>query len=299
MSELITKLPKIRGSYRSNADLSKTNWFQVGGNAEILFRPKDVDDLCWFLKNISKDIPVTILGVGSNVIIKDGGILGVVIKLSGEFAKITNQDDIISAGAAALCSNVANYSKNAGLANLEFLTGIPGSIGGAIAMNAGCYGGDISQTLITATAIDYNGNLIKLKNSDFSFFYRGNKIAKNYIFISGDFKTQKLSQEEIATKIASYNQARQETQPIKSKTGGSTFKNPLNCNKKAWQLIDEAGCRGLKIGDAQISEKHCNFMINNGNATASQLIELGQKVQKMVKEKTGIALEWEIKILGK
>jgi UDP-N-acetylmuramate dehydrogenase len=299
MSELITRLPKVRGSYRANADLSKTNWFQVGGNAEILFRPKDVDDLCLFLKNISKNIPLTILGVGSNIIIKDGGIAGVVIKLSGEFAKITNQDDIISAGAAALCFNVANYSKNFGLANLEFLTGIPGSIGGAIAMNSGCYGSDISKTLITATAIDYNGNLIKLKNSDFGFCYRSNKIAKNYIFISGDFKTQKANQEEIAARIISYNQARQETQPIKSKTGGSTFKNPANCDKKAWQLIDEAGCRGLKIGDAQISEKHCNFMINNGNASANQLIELGQKVQKIVKEKTGIELEWEIKILGK
>ncbi len=299
MSELITKLPKIRGSYRANADLSKTNWFQVGGNAEILFRPKDVDDLCWFLKNISKDIPVTILGVGSNVIIQDGGIAGVVIKLSGEFAKITHQNDVVSAGASALCSNVANYTKNASLANIEFLTGIPGSIGGAIAMNAGCYGGDISQTLITATAIDYDGNLIKLQNSDFGFYYRGNKIAKKYIFIAGEFKAQKSNQEEIATKITNYNQARQETQPIKSKTGGSTFKNPTNSNKKAWQLIDEAGCRGMAIGDAQISEKHCNFMINNGHATADQLIELGQRVQKAVKEKTGIELEWEIKILGK
>ena len=299
MSELITKLPKIRGSYRANVDLSKTNWFLVGGNAEILFRPKDADDLCFFLKNISNDIPLTILGVGSNVIIKDNGIEGVVIKLSGEFAKITHQDDVISAGASALCYNVANYSKNSSLANLEFLTGIPGSIGGAIAMNAGCYGGDISQTLISATAIDYDGNLIKLKNSDFNFFYRGNKIAKKYIFIAGDFKTQKSNQEEITAKINNYNQARQETQPIRSKTGGSTFKNPANSDKKAWQLIDEAGCRGLSIGDAQMSVKHCNFMINNGSATASQLIELGLKVQKTVKEKTGIELEWEIKILGK
>jgi UDP-N-acetylmuramate dehydrogenase len=298
MSELITRLPKVRGVYRANANLSKTNWFQVGGDAEILFRPKDIDDLCFFLKNISKDIPLTILGVGSNVIIRDGGIAGVVIKLSGEFAKITHQDDIISVGAAALCFNVANYAKDFGLANLEFLTGIPGSIGGAIAMNAGCYGGDISQTLISATAIDYNGNLVKLQNSDCNFSYRSNKIAKNYIFVSGDFKTQKSSQEEIAAKIANYNQNRQETQPIKSKTGGSTFKNPTNSDKKAWQLIDEAGCRGLAIGDAQMSEKHCNFMINNGNATANQLIELGQKVQKMVKEKTSIELEWEIKILG-
>ncbi len=299
MSELITKLPEVRGSYRVNADLSKTNWFQVGGPAEILFRPKDSEDLRWFLKNISKDIPITILGVGSNIIIKDSGIAGVVIKLSGEFAKINHQDDIVTVGATALCSNVANYTKNASLANLEFLTGIPGSIGGAIAMNAGCYGSDISQNLISATAIDYDGNLIELKNSDFGFFYRGSKIAKKYIFISGNFQTKKSNQAVIAAKIANYNQTRQDTQPIKSKTGGSTFKNPLNCDKRAWQLIDEAGCRALRIGDAEMSNKHCNFMINDGNATASQLIELGLKVQKMVKEKTGIELEWEIKILGK
>lgn len=299
MSKLINQLPKVRGSYRINADLSKTSWFQVGGPAEILFRPKDANDLCFFLKNIGKDIPLTILGVCSNVIIKDGGISGVVIKLGAEFAKINHQDDVIKVGAACLCSNVANYAKNTGLANLEFLTGIPGSVGGAIAMNAGCYGGDISQSLISATAIDYDGNLIEITNEDFGFYYRGNKIAKKYIFIAGSFKAQKSNSEEIAAKINHYNQTRLATQPIKSKTGGSTFKNPINSNKKAWQLIDEAGCRGLKVGDAQMSEKHCNFMINNNKATANDLVTLGKKVRQIVMDKTGVELEWEVKILGK
>jgi UDP-N-acetylmuramate dehydrogenase len=298
MLDLISKLPNIRGSYRSNADLSKTNWFRVGGVAEVLFRPQDEEDLSLFLKNFDKKIPLTILGIGSNIIIKDGGIKGVVIKLGAEFAKISYQDEVIKAGAACLCSNAALYSKNSAIGNLEFLTGIPGSIGGAVAMNAGCYGGDISQILIGATAIDYDGNLFNLNNEDFGFYYRGSKIAKKFIFTSAKFKGIKSNPELIATKITNYNHQRQLTQPIKSQTGGSTFKNPINYSKKAWQLIDEAGCRGLQIGGAQMSKKHCNFMINTGNASASDLIKLGEEVRRRVKEKSGIELEWEIKILG-
>ncbi len=294
MSELIKKLPKVRGVYRENVELK--SWFDVGGKAEILFRPADIADLRDFLKNCPKEIPINILGAASNVIVRDEGVKGVVIRLSGEFAKIVQEEGNIRAGAAALCGNVALFSRNAALDKLEFLTGIPGSIGGAIAMNGGCYGSDVSQILISATVIDFDGNLIELKNSDFGFFYRGNKISKNFIFVEAVLKGEKSTAEIVSQKISELNKQREQAQPIRAKTGGSTFKNPQN--NSAWKLIDEAGCRGMIEGDAQISEKHCNFMINRGKASANNLIDLGNKVKKLVKEKSGIDLEWEIKILG-
>ena len=304
MSELLKKLPQVRGTYRTEAELK--NWFNITTKAEVLFRPKDVADLQHFLQKISKEIPVTILGAASNVIIRDSGIAGVTIRLGGEFAQISHEENLIKVGAACLCGNVALYSKNVALANLEFLTGIPGSVGGAIAMNAGCYGSDVSQTLISSTAVDFNGNLVELKNSDnlsendFEFSYRKNKIAKDFIFVEALFKGEKSDSELIAKKINEFNQKRETTQPIRAKTGGSTFKNPLDqTTKKSWELIDESGCRGMRKKDAQMSEKHCNFMINNGNASAQDLIDLGNEVKKIVKEKTNINLEWEIKILGK
>ena len=294
MSELIKKLPKVRGAYRENVELK--SWFDVGGKAEILFRPADIADLQDFLKNCPKEIPINILGAASNVIVRDEGVKGVVIRLSGEFAKITQEEENIRAGAAALCGNVALFSRNAALDKMEFLTGIPGSIGGAIAMNGGCYGSDMSQILISAKALDFDGNLIELKNSDFGFYYRGNKISKNFIFVEAALKGEKSTAENVSKKITELNQQREQAQPIRAKTGGSTFKNPQN--NSAWKLIDEAGCRGMIEGDAQISEKHCNFMINRGKASANNLIDLGNKVKKLVKEKSGIDLEWEIKILG-
>jgi len=294
MSELIKKLPNVRGVYRENFELK--SWFDVGGKAEILFRPSDIADLQDFLKNCPKEIPINILGAASNVIVRDEGVKGVVIRLSGEFAKITQEEENIRAGAAALCGNVALFSRNAALDKIEFLTGIPGSIGGAIAMNGGCYGSDMSQILISAKALDFDGNLIELKNSDFVFYYRGNKISKNFIFVEALLKCEKSTAEIVSKKITELNQQREQAQPIRAKTGGSTFKNPQN--NSAWKLIDEAGCRGMIEGDAQISEKHCNFMINRGKASANNLIDLGNKVKKLVKEKSGIDLEWEIKILG-
>ena len=299
MKNLIEKLPKCRGEYRENATLK--NWFDVGGKAEILFKPADINDLQDFLKACPKEIPITILGAASNIIIRDGGVEGVVIRLGGEFAKISVQDELITAGAAALCGNVALHSRNAALGGLEFLTGIPGSIGGAIAMNGGCYGSDMSQIVIMVRALDYQGNMHELKNEDFKFYYRGNKISANFIFVEAVLKGCKSSVEEVSQKIADLNKKREEAQPIRAKTGGSTFKNPANPDSaaKAWQLIDVAGYRGAKVGDAQISEKHCNFMINTGKARALDLIELGDKAKKAVKEKTGVELEWEIKIIGK
>ncbi len=296
---LLKKLPKVRGEYRENAALK--NWFDVGGVAEILFKPSDINDLQSFLKEVPRETPLTILGAASNVIIRDGGIEGVVIRLGGEFAKVLVQDEFITVGAAALCGNVALHSRNHALSGLEFLTGIPGSIGGAIAMNGGCYGSDMSQVLVTVRALDYQGEMRELKNIDFGFYYRGNKIATDFIFVEAVLKGLKSSIEEVSQKISDCNQKREEAQPIRAKTGGSTFKNPaaIDSTQKAWQLIDAAGYRGFKVGDAQISEKHCNFMINTGKARALDLIELGSKAKKDVKEKTGIDLEWEIKILGR
>lgn len=290
---MLNNLPKVRGTYRENAELK--SWFDVGGRAEIMFRPADLADLQDFLKNCPKEIPVQILGAGSNVIISDEGVKGVVIRLPGKFAKISTDGDLVRAGAAALCANVALSCKNSALSGLEFFSGVPGSIGGAIAMNAGCYGSDVAENLISATALDHHGNLHELQNSDFGFFYRGSKIAKNFIFVEGLFKAVKSTYDEVAKKIMELNQQRETAQPIRTKTGGSTFKNPQE--KRAWQLIDEAGCRGKIIGDAQISEKHCNFMINRGKARAQDLIDLGNEVKKSVKKKSGIDLEWEIKIL--
>ncbi|MBM3579584.1 MAG: UDP-N-acetylmuramate dehydrogenase [Alphaproteobacteria bacterium] len=286
-------LPLIRGQYRKNAELK--SWFDVGGPAEIMFRPADLADLQDFLKNCPKEIPVQILGAGSNVIISDEGVKGVVIRLPGEFAKISCEGNLVRAGAAALCGNVALSCKNSALSGLEFFTGIPGSVGGAMAMNAGCYGSDVSQILVSATALDHDGKLYELKNPDFGFFYRGSKIAKDFFFVEAVFRAEKSSIEAVTKKISELNQQRETAQPIRAKTGGSTFKNPPE--KRAWQLIDEAGCRGKIIGDAQISEKHCNFMINRGKARAQDLIDLGTEVKKSVKEKSGIDLEWEIKIL--
>lgn len=290
---MLNNLPPVRGTYRENAELK--SWFDVGGCAEIMFRPSDLEDLQDFLKNCSKEIPVQILGAGSNVIISDEGVKGVVIRLPGEFAKISVDGDLVRAGAAALCGNVALSCKNSALSGLEFFSGVPGSIGGAIAMNAGCYGSDVAENLISATALDHQGNLHELKNSDFGFFYRGSRISKNFIFVEGLFKTTKSTFDKVAKKISELNQQRETAQPIRAKTGGSTFKNPQE--KHAWQLIDEAGCRGKIIGDAQISEKHCNFMINRGKARAQDLIDLGNEVKRLVKEKSKIDLEWEIKIL--
>lgn len=289
----IHDLPKIRGVYRENAELK--NWFDIETKADILFRPADINDLQDFLKQRDKKIPLTILGAASNVIIRDEGVRGVVIRLPGEFAKISHDGEIVKAGAAALCGNVALYSKNAALAELEFFTGIPGSIGGAIAMNAGCYGGEVAQSLISLVALDFDGNLVELKNADCQFSYRENKIAKNFIFVEGSFRAVKSTVEEVSEKIIKLNQQRENAQPIRAKTGGSTFKNPAN--RRAWELIDEAGCRGKKIGDAQISMKHCNFMINLGKASAQDLIALGEEVKKLVQEKTSVNLEWEIKII--
>ena len=288
-----SQLPNVKGEYRFDAKIN--NWFDLRGRAEILFRPKNAEDLCYFLQNISPQFNVQIIGAGSNVIVADEGVKGVLIKLPATFAEIYHDENTITIGSASLCINVAQYCKNFGLGGLEFLSGIPGSIGGAIAMNAGCYGSDIAQNLISASAIDYEGNFCEIKNSDFGFVYRGNNLSKKYIFIAGKFKINNSTTQEIAHKIAELQKARENAQPIRAKTGGSTFKNPPN--KKAWELIDAIGYRGKSIGDAQISQKHCNFLINNNLASAQDLIKLGEEAKEKVFEQFKINLEWEIKIL--
>lgn len=292
-------LPEVKGRYSENADLSKTNWFRVGGPAKVLFKPADLDDLVFFLRNKSKDIPVTILGVGSNIIIRDGGIDGVVIKLGRDFAqiKVENETDI-HVGAAALDVNVATFAAENNIAGLEFLVGIPGGIGGAVAMNAGAYGKEIKDVLVEAEFLDRKGNIHKFRNDQLNFTYRkcGKMSEEQFIVTKAILKGERGNSAEIYARMTEIKNQREESQPIRSRTGGSTFKNPEG--HKAWQLIDQAGCRGLMIGGAQVSEKHTNFFINTGNATAKDLEELIKEVQRRVKENSGIDLESEIRIIG-
>ncbi|GDX36150.1 UDP-N-acetylenolpyruvoylglucosamine reductase [Alphaproteobacteria bacterium] len=295
----IDTLPKVKGVYRQNARIS--NWFNVGGNAEILYRPSDAEDLQFFLREIDKKIPIQILGLASNVIISDDGVRGVLIRLGSEFSKINHyivdNKIIIRCGASALCINVANYARQLGYSGLEFLSGIPGSVGGAIAMNAGCYGSEVSQVLLQAQGIDYNGEKKFLANENFNFSYRYNSLNKKYFFIEGDFVVERSSYDQVSKTMNELQIKREESQPIRAKTGGSTFKNPPPPAKKAWELIDEIGYRGKKIGDAQFSTKHCNFLINAGNASAKDLIELADSACHEIEKKFSIILEWEIKII--
>lgn len=293
---MINILPEIRGSYRENFKLANVTWFNVGGPADILFKPADLEDLIYFLKNKPSHIPYMILGVGSNLLVRDGGIRGVVIRLGKGFTDISHIDNELSVGAGALDINVSKYCAENSLEGLEFLSGIPGVIGSALAMNAGAYGKEISDCLIKAEALDQNGNLICLNNKECKFKYRGNELDSSLIFTKAYFKVKPGNQTDIQNRIQQIQIQREESQPIRSKTSGSSFKNPTG--GKAWELIDQAGCRGLKNGDAMVSDKHCNFLINTGCATAKEIEDLGETVRKKVFEKSGIMLEWEIKIIG-
>lgn len=297
-AKLVERLPQVRGSYREGALLSKINWFNVGGPAEVMFRPADVADLCHFLAHKPADVPVMVLGVGSNLLVRDGGIDGVVIRLGKGFTDIHCRSNTVYAGAGALDFNVAVACQHHGIAGLEFLSGIPGTIGGALMMNAGAYGSDVASVLIEAEVVDESGTLHRLKPSDIGYIYRGNTLPEGMIFIGGTFQGKQGDPQEIATRMAEITAKREGTQPIRSRTSGSTFTNPPG-EKRAWELIDEAGCRGLVVGDAQVSEKHCNFLINNGNATASDIENLGEEVRRRVKALSGVELHWEIKRVGK
>lgn len=291
-----SSLPTVRGRYRFNADLSKTNWFQVGGTADVLFKPEDAADLADFIRQKPADLPITLIGVGSNVIVRDGGIRGCVIRLGRGFTKMDQQDDIIAVGAGCLDVNVAHYSAGCGLAGAEFLAGIPGTIGGALAMNAGAYGTEIKDIVTEIQVVTDEGEIKWVSPSIFDYSYRHANVPQGWIFTAAKFKGVADDAAAIAARITYIQTQREQTQPIRSKTGGSTFRNPEG--HKAWQLVDDAGCRGLMIGDAQVSEKHCNFLINNANATAADIEALGDEVRKRVQNHSGITLEWEIKRIG-
>lgn len=293
---LIDRLPEVRGRYSEDADLSKVTWFRVGGTADVVFKPADLEDLSHFLQFTPLDIPVFVLGVGSNLLIRDGGFRGVVIRLGGGFAKVTTDGTTVTAGAAALDLNVAKTAAKAGIAGLEFYSGIPGTIGGALRMNAGAYGTETKDVMTRAWAVSRDGELHALVNADMGFTYRHNNLPEDWIFVKGEFQGEPGDPAEILARMEDIQTKRAESQPIRSRTGGSTFKNPEG--GKSWQLIDDAGCRGLTRGGAQVSEHHCNFLINTGEATAADLEDLGEDVRTRVKDKSGIELQWEIKRIG-
>jgi UDP-N-acetylmuramate dehydrogenase len=289
-------LPPVRGTYSPDAPLKDLVWFRAGGPAEVLFRPADEDDLATFLFAKPKDVRVSVIGVGSNLLVRDGGIPGVVIRLPAAFGKVSVDGTRVSAGAAALDAAVARAAADAGIAGLEFLRGIPGTIGGALRMNAGCYGSEVKDVFVEATAIDGNGNRIELGPADMAFVYRKAQVPEDLIFTSAVFEGRLDDPQAIRLRMDKLVAEREASQPVKTRTGGSTFQNPPG--KKAWQLIDEAGCRGLMVGLAKVSEKHCNFLINLSEASASDIEALGEEVRTQVRAKTGVELEWEIKRVG-
>jgi UDP-N-acetylmuramate dehydrogenase len=290
------RMPKLRGRLLANQSLAELTWFRVGGPAQVLLMPDDEDDLAYFLANLPSDIPVTVVGLGSNLIVRDGGVAGVVIRLGRGFREVAVEGHNLRAGAAVPDVKVARAAQEAGLSGLSFLRGIPGSIGGALRMNGGAYGREIKDALVEARAVDRSGKVHHLSNGDMGLSYRHSGVSDDHIFTQALFRAERGDVAVIAAEMDKITEAREATQPVKSRTGGSTFKNPPG--QKAWQLIDAAGCRGLRIGDAQVSEMHCNFLINLGKASAADIETLGETVRQCVKESSGVALEWEIKRIG-
>ncbi len=296
VSHLIEHMPVVRGRIRADEPLARYTWFRVGGPAEVLFEPVDLDDLRTFLAACPAEIDITMIGGTSNILIRDGGIPGVVIRLGKAFAGIEIEGNHIHAGAAAADMNVARRAAEAGLAGLEFLIGIPGTVGGALRMNAGAYGAEIGDVLESATAVDRQGNMHTLHADEMGFSYRTVAVPADLIFTSAVFSAVPGDAGAIQALIKDIQVKREATQPVREKTGGSTFANPWG--HKAWELIDAAGCRGLRIGGAQVSEAHCNFLINAADATASDLEQLGEEVRRRVMETSGVDLHWEIRRLG-
>jgi UDP-N-acetylmuramate dehydrogenase len=299
--DLMDRLPPVRGRLTANAPLAPVTWFQVGGPAEVLFKPLDLDDLCDFLANRPAELPVLVLGVASNMLVRDGGVPGVVIRLGRAFADISVEGETITCGAAVLDGNLAKVAREAGLAGMEFLSGIPGTIGGALRMNAGAHGGEMKDVVVSATAVDSFGQVYTLPPERLRFTYRHCGIPDDWIFTSCVLKGRTDSKDAITTRMDRIRADREASQPIRARTGGSTFANPepeASGGRRAWQLIDEAGCRGLTLGGAQVSEMHCNFLINTGDATATDLETLGETVRARVQEITGVALHWEIRRVG-
>ena len=290
-------LPPLRGRVEVNAPLGPATWFRVGGAADVLVRPADLDDLLLLLRDMPADLPLTILGAASNMIIRDGGIAGMVLRLARGFGDVVVEADGIIAGAAALDVTVAETAAAAGLAGLEFLVGIPGSIGGAVAMNAGAYGREIKDVLEWAEIATPEG-LMRLDAAALHFAYRHAQLPVRGVVVRAKLRATLGDKAAISARLAEIRAAREATQPVRARTGGSTFKNPPG-DRKAWELIDSAGCRGLMRGAAQVSEKHCNFLINLGGASAADIEALGEDVRARVLAHSGIALEWEIRRIGR
>ncbi|RKK01851.1 UDP-N-acetylmuramate dehydrogenase [Pseudoroseomonas wenyumeiae] len=288
-------LPPLRGRVQQDAPLAATTWFRVGGPAEWLVRPADVDDLLLLLRDKPRDMPLITIGAASNLLVRDGGVRGIVLKLARGFSEIVVEADGIVAGAAALDATVAEHAAEAGLDGLAFLSGIPGSIGGAVAMNAGAYGAEVKDVLDWAEIATPAG-LLRLSAAELGFAYRRAALPEGGVVVRARFHAKPGDKDAIAEQMRTIRAAREETQPVRARTGGSTFKNPAG--RKAWALIDAAGCRGLKRGGAQISEKHCNFLLNLGEATAADLEGLGEDVREKVRDMSGITLDWEIKRIG-
>jgi len=291
-------MPELRGKLSANEPLAPYTWFRVGGPAQLLFMPADEADLAYFLAHLPKEIPVTVIGLGSNLIVRDGGVTGVVIRLSAKgFGDVAVEDDCrLRVGAAVPDVKAARAAADAGIDGLAFYRGIPGAIGGAMRMNAGAHGGETKDALIEARGVDREGNIRVFSNADMGYAYRHCSAPEDVIFTSALFQGRPGDPAAILAEMDRITAAREASQPIKEKTGGSTFKNPDG--HKAWQLIDAAGCRGLVVGDAQVSEMHCNFLINRGKATAADIENLGEEVRRRVRETSGVELHWEIKRIG-
>ena len=294
-AHLLQRLPPLAGRVQADAPLGALTWFRVGGAAEVLVRPANTDDLVTLLAGLPMDAPLTVIGAASNLIVRDGGITGVVVRLARGFGAVTVQKDGVIAGAAALDATVAEHAAAAGLAGLEFLSGIPGSIGGAIAMNAGAYGGDVAGCLDWAEIVTPTG-LLRLAAPALHFAYRHAALPPGAVVVRARFHATPGDPAIIASRMADIRTSREATQPVRARTGGSTFRNPPDM--KAWELIDAAGCRGLTRGGAQVSEKHCNFLLNIGGASAADLEGLGEEVRRRVHAASGVTLEWEIKRIG-
>jgi UDP-N-acetylmuramate dehydrogenase len=296
MPETADRLPPVRGRMRANVDLAPSTWFRVGGPAEFLLRPADIEDLAGFLAACPADIPVIVLGVASNLLIRDGGLTGVVVRLGGSFASVRIEGDKVIAGAGALDVTVAQEAQAAGIGGLEFLSGIPGTIGGAVKMNAGAYGREIVDVIESAVVVTRSGKVRTVTGPALGLSYRHSDLADDAIVVEATLRGVPEASEAVAARMQDIQARRAATQPIRARTGGSTFANPPGA--KAWELVDKAGCRGLVHGGAQVSEQHTNFLINTGTATAADLEQLGEEVRRRVRAANGVMLEWEIKRIG-
>ncbi|MDP8914043.1 MAG: UDP-N-acetylmuramate dehydrogenase [Pseudomonadota bacterium] len=298
MKAAVLDLPKIEGSAEPNGSLADFIWFRTGGPAEWLAKPRDVADLSGFLRALDPAVPVMTVGVGSNLIVRDGGVPGIVVRLPKSFSTVTIEPgNRVRAGAGAMGITVASKARDAGIAGLEFLRGIPGTTGGAVRMNAGAYGREVSDILVEAVLVLRDGTVETWPAARFGYTYRHSETPEGAVVVEALFEGAPGDPQAIGAEMDRIAQEREASQPLRSRTGGSTFKNPPGT--KAWKLIDQAGCRGLTIGDAQVSEKHCNFLLNLGNASAADIEALGEEVRRRVLEASGVSLEWEIQRVGR